>query len=102
VAGFVYFSLFQGWFKGSIGKHVMGLTLVDAQNFEQISIGQSVGRYCMSFFSTVCLFAGYFAVGFSEKKQAWHDRAAGTVVVKKSCLHKLKNDGVYESYKQAA
>lgn len=105
VAGFLYFSIIQGMCKGTIGKHVMGLTLVDAIDYDKISIGQSVGRYFMSFFSSVCLFAGYFAVGFSERKQAWHDRAAGTVVVKKACLHHLKNDGVYElgsNYTKAA
>ena len=105
VASFLYYSIVQGMFKGTIGKHMMGLTLVDSMNYEKISIGQSVGRYLMSLCSALCVGAGYFVVGFNKRKQSWHDKAAGTVVVKKSCLHHLKNDGVYElgsNYTKAA
>jgi uncharacterized RDD family membrane protein YckC len=87
--GFLYYSIIQGIMKGSIGKHAMGLTLVDAKNFKQISIGQSVGRYMMSFISYFIFGAGIFSIIWNKKKQGWHDKTAGTVVVKKKSLKQL-------------
>jgi len=91
IATSLYYSLVQGHFQGTIGKHLMGLTLVDAKTLKKISIGQSVGRYTMSFISALCFGIGYLTIGWHNKKQGWHDRAAETIVVKKKHLRHLQD-----------
>lgn len=88
----LYYSLLQGMFYGTIGKRVMGLKLVDAKTLEQVNIGQAMGRYLMQFVSAVCLGAGYINIGINDKKQGWHDKVAGTLVIKASMIQKLRED----------
>ena len=92
VASMLYYSIIQGMFYGTIGKRLMGLKLVDAASLEQVSIGQAVGRYLMQFVSLICLGAGYFNIAFNDKKQGWHDKVAGTLVVKASLIPKLREE----------
>ena len=86
VAGFLYFSFFQRHFSATVGKKVLGITLVDAKTFKQISIGQCVGRYFMLVFSSLCFCLGLMAVGWNKNKKGWHDSIAGTRVVKRKQL----------------
>ena len=91
-ASMLYYSIIQGMFYGTIGKRVMGLKLVDAATLGQVSIGQAVGRYLMQFVSLVCLGAGYINIGINNKKQGWHDKVAGTLVVKDSTISQLRQE----------
>lgn len=106
VASFLYFSIGQGYFSGTLGKKALGLALVDAKTFKKISIGQSVGRYFMMFVSSFCFGLGLMAVGWNKKKQGWHDRVAGTRVVKKKELsqyrQRLKKQAENAAIKTAA
>lgn len=87
-----YYTIVQSQLKGSIGKHAVGLTLVDDKTLKKISLGQSFGRYLMQFVSSICLGIGFFSVGWNDKKRGWHDRAAGTIVVKKKHLKDIRDD----------
>lgn len=91
-ASMLYYSIIQGMFYGTIGKRLMGLKLVDAATLEQVNIGQAVGRYLMQFVSAVCLGAGYINIGINDKKQGWHDKVAGTLVIKASHMQKLREE----------
>lgn len=91
-ASMLYYSIIQGMFYGTPGKRAMGLKLVDAATLEQVNIGQAVGRYLMQFVSAVCLGAGYINIGINDKKQGWHDKVAGTLVVKASLIPKLREE----------
>ncbi len=96
LVGVFYYSVLQGMLQGTIGKKAMGLVLVDEKTLGKISFGQSIGRYMMCWVSALCLGIGYIMVGFSDKKQGWHDRVAGTLVVKKDMLKTLSEDeGVF-------
>jgi len=92
IVSFIYCSIFQGMFYGTFGKKLMGLKLVDAKTLQQVSIGQAFGRYAMQFVSAICLGLGYFNVAINQKKQGWHDKAAGTLVIKSSMLRKLQEE----------
>ena len=80
--------------------------LVDAKTFKKISIGQSFGRYCMMFVSSICLGLGFMAVGWNKNKQGWHDSAAGTRVIKKKEFSqhraRLKKQAAAAAEKQVA
>ena len=64
------------------GKMVIGAKIVDAKTGRPASTGQLVGRYLGYYVSSIPLFLGVFWVAFDEKKQGWHDKLAGTVVVR--------------------
>ncbi|MBA2404807.1 MAG: RDD family protein [Bdellovibrionales bacterium] len=82
LGGVLYFSIIQGHFSGTIGKKVLGLSLVDAKTFKKIGFGQSIGRYLMMIVSSACFCLGIIAIGWNKNKQGWHDRVCGTRVIK--------------------
>lgn len=64
------------------GKMVTGLTIVDAQTGGKPSVGQFIGRYLAYYVSMIPLFLGFIWVGIDKRKQGWHDKLAGTVVIR--------------------
>lgn len=64
------------------GKMALSLRVVDAKTGNALTVGQSIGRYLGYFVSTIPLGLGLIWVAFDPKKQGWHDRLAGTVVVR--------------------
>lgn len=64
------------------GKMMLNLRIVDAETLKSASLRQLVGRYFGYFVSAFPLMLGIFWVGFDKKKQGWHDKLSGTVVVK--------------------
>ena len=63
------------------GKMAIGARIVDARTGGKPSTGQLVGRYLGYFVSTIPLGLGLIWVGIDRRKQGWHDKLAGTVVV---------------------
>lgn len=66
------------------GKMAISAKIVDAKTSGAPSTKQCVGRYFAYIISSVVLGLGFLWVAFDPKKQAWHDKLAGTVVVKVS------------------
>ena len=64
------------------GKMAIGAKIVDAKTGNPASTGQLVGRYLGYYVSSIPLFLGIFWVAFDDKKQGWHDKLAGTFVVR--------------------
>lgn len=64
------------------GKMVMGLKIVDAKTLEKASNGKLILRYVGYYVSLIGLGLGYLWVAWDKKKQGWHDKIAGTVVIK--------------------
>lgn len=64
------------------GKMAISAKLVDAKTGNSPSTGQCIGRYFAYFLSIIPLYLGIFWVGFDSRKQGWHDKLAGTVVVR--------------------
>lgn len=65
------------------GKMVIGASIVDAKTGQPPSFKQHVIRYLGYYLSTIFFFLGFIWVGFDKRKQGWHDKLAGTVVVRK-------------------
>ncbi len=74
--------LFWVWRQATPGKMVIGAKIVDAKTGGKPSTGQFIGRYLSYYISSIVLLLGFIWVGFDAKKQGWHDKLAGTVVVK--------------------
>lgn len=64
------------------GKMAVAARVVDEETGESITLGQSMIRYLAYFVSTIPLCLGFLWVAFDSKKQGWHDKLAGTVVVR--------------------
>lgn len=75
--------LFWGYKSATPGKMITKLSIVDAKTGGKPSTGQFIGRYLGYFVSISPLFLGIIWVGIDKRKQGWHDKLAGTVVVRK-------------------
>lgn len=64
------------------GKMAVSTRIVDAESGNAASTGQLIGRYFAYFAATIPLGLGILWVAFDKKKQGWHDKLAGTVVVR--------------------
>lgn len=63
-------------------KMAFATRVVDAASGCAPSPSQFVGRYFAYVISTLPLGLGFLWVAFDRKKQSWHDKLAGTVVVR--------------------
>jgi uncharacterized RDD family membrane protein YckC len=74
------------WFYKSAtpGKMAISAKIVDASTGLRPSSKQFIVRYFAYFVSTIPLGLGFIWVAFDRKKQAWHDKLAGTVVVRRA------------------
>ena len=64
------------------GKMAISAQIVDAKTGGKPTTGQLIGRYLGYYVSTIPLFLGLIWVAFDPRKQGWHDKLAGTVVVR--------------------
>lgn len=65
------------------GKMAIGARIVDAKTGGKPSTGQLILRYLGYYVAMIPLFVGILWVAFDGRKQGWHDKLAGTVVVRK-------------------
>ncbi|MCK4843245.1 MAG: RDD family protein [Methylococcales bacterium] len=72
------------------GKMATKLTIVDAKTGGKPSTGQYIGRYLGYYVSMIPLFLGIIWVGIDKRKQGWHDKLAGTVVIKSNLSEPVK------------
>jgi uncharacterized RDD family membrane protein YckC len=68
--------------QGTPGKLVLGLRVVDAETGGVPAIGRLVLRYVGYLVSALPLGLGYLWVLWDRRKQGWHDKMAGTLVVR--------------------
>lgn len=64
------------------GKMALKLRIVDKNTGLKPSIKQFIIRYLGYYVSSIPLFLGIIWVGIDKRKQGWHDKMAGTVVIK--------------------
>ena len=64
------------------GKMAIRAKIVDAKTGRPPSTKQLIGRYLAYYISTIPLCLGFLWIAWDPKKQGWHDKLAGTVVVR--------------------
>lgn len=64
------------------GKMAIRAKIVDANTGEKASTGQLIGRYFAYILSILPLLLGCIWVAWDRKKQGWHDKLSGTVVIR--------------------
>jgi uncharacterized RDD family membrane protein YckC len=69
-------------YMGTPGKMATKLRIVDAATGNKMTTGQAIGRYFAYTIAVLPLCLGLIWVGIDKKKQGWHDKLAGTVVIR--------------------
>jgi uncharacterized RDD family membrane protein YckC len=64
------------------GKMLIGARIVDAATGDKPTTAQLIGRYFAYYVSIIPFGLGLLWVAFDPRKQGWHDKLAGTVVVR--------------------
>ena len=79
------FAIVLFWFYKSAtpGKMALDIKIVNANDGGKLSVGKSIGRYFACIPAVLVLLIGIVWVAFDKKKQGWHDKLAGTVVIRK-------------------
>jgi uncharacterized RDD family membrane protein YckC len=81
VVALAYFSGMWAWRGTTIGGTVLGLKVARADG-QPVLFPVALLRSVTAAFSALVLFLGFFWIGWDAHKQGWHDKVAGTVVVK--------------------
>ena len=68
--------------QGTLGKSAAGIRVTDFRG-ERLSFGRATGRYFGKILSGFTMSIGFAMAGFTEKRQALHDKIADTLVVRK-------------------
>ena len=63
------------------GKMAIGAQIVDASSGRRPTTARLVVRYFAYLVSALPFFLGFFWIALDRRKQGWHDKIAGTVVV---------------------
>src|SRR5262245_48959038 len=74
--------LFWMYRQATPGKMLIGAKIVDEKTLGKPTTGQMIGRYFAYYLSTIVLLLGFIWVGFDARKQGWHDKLAGPVVIR--------------------
>ena len=77
---FVLFWIFRN---ATPGKMIFRAVIVDARTLESPSVLQNVIRYLAYYLSLMPFGLGFLWIGFDSRKQGWHDKIAGTVVIRR-------------------
>jgi uncharacterized RDD family membrane protein YckC len=68
-------------FGATPGKMLFGARVVDSVSGKKPGLGQSLARYLAYYVSIAPLGLGFLWIAWDRKKQGFHDKIAGTVVV---------------------
>jgi uncharacterized RDD family membrane protein YckC len=79
-----YWVLTWSMLGASLGQKALGMSVVDATNGQAIDISKAVLRYAGFVISIIPLAIGLIWAGFDPRKQGWHDKIAGTYVVRQA------------------
>ena len=74
--------LFWKYRAATPGKMVMSLKIVKASDLGPMSTAQAIGRYFAYIPAALVFCLGFLWVAFDARKQGWHDKLAGTVVIR--------------------
>jgi uncharacterized RDD family membrane protein YckC len=76
-----YHVVLWSWKGATIGGMALGIRIV-RRDGAPLGFGVAMVRALAGFFSAIALGLGFFWAGWDREKQSWHDKIAGTIVVK--------------------
>jgi uncharacterized RDD family membrane protein YckC len=85
----IIFWTYTIWFKGyrgaTPGYYILGIKLISISG-AHVSVKQILIRIISSFFSAIPFGLGYIWITIDADRQAWHDKIAGTYVIKSGAM----------------
>ena len=66
----------------TVGAMALGICVVPADGSGSVSIGKALIRAVVGYISGFVLLLGFLWMLWDSNKQTWHDKAAGTYVIK--------------------
>ncbi len=78
-AAFIVFWIYRS---ATPGKMIFHARIADAHTFGPLATGQAIIRYIGYYISSLPLFLGFLWIAWDRRKQGWHDKIAGTVVIR--------------------
>lgn len=82
VLPFIATIFFWQKYLGTPGKMATNLQVLDAETGEKLSVQKSIIRYFAYLVSLLPFCLGFIWVGIDKKKQGFHDKIAGSVVIR--------------------
>jgi len=76
-----YFTYFHGTTGQTFGKMIFSLQVIQSTG-EKMTLGVAFLRWVGYIISGMVFYLGFIWIAFDGKKQGWHDKIAGTVVVR--------------------
>ena len=76
----IYFTWFHGSIGQTPGKMLMRLRVLQTTG-EPMTFGLAFLRWVGYLISTLAAYLGFVWIAFDRRKQGWHDKVAGTIVV---------------------
>ena len=76
-----YFTYFHGTIGQTPGKKILGLKVIEI-NGKEMTLGIAFLRWVGYILSKLPLFLGFIWIAFDGRKQGWHDKIAGTCVIR--------------------
>jgi uncharacterized RDD family membrane protein YckC len=76
-----YFIYFHGAAGQTPGKMIFGLKVVQSTG-KQMTFGLAFLRWVGYIISAIVFYLGFIWIAFDAKKRGWHDKIAGTVVIR--------------------
>jgi uncharacterized RDD family membrane protein YckC len=76
-----YFTYFHGTIGQTPGKKLLGLKVIDITG-KEMTLGIAFLRWVGYIISKLVLFLGFIWIAFDRRKQGWHDKIAGTCVIR--------------------
>jgi len=92
IAPFVATIWFWVRYKATPGKLATKLQVVDATTGDKLRVGQAIGRYFAYILSALPLCLGFIWIAIDKRKQSWHDKLAGTVVIRNTGKESVQFD----------
>jgi uncharacterized RDD family membrane protein YckC len=84
ILGVLYFSFMESSERqATLGKMAVGVQVGD-EHGNRLSFGNAIGRYLAKIPSALILLIGFMMAGWDDRKQALHDKIAGTFVFYKN------------------
>ncbi|MBI5787718.1 MAG: RDD family protein [Candidatus Schekmanbacteria bacterium] len=82
LAGWAYYTSLETCLQATFGKLALGLAVTDLAG-QPISFLRANVRYFGKILSAIVMGLGFLAIATSRKKQGWHDKLAGCLVLEK-------------------
>ncbi len=82
LVGLVYFIGFWAWRGQTVGMMPFNMQVVSVADGNKIDVVRGLLRYVGIIIAVIPLFLGLIWAAFDARKQGWHDKIAGTLVIR--------------------